>query len=68
MFLLNTLKDADIIFFCICVAVIVLVVAIYFLIPVFKAKEFRERRESLKKREEAFYANKKSINENEIKE
>lgn len=52
--LLNSLGSVDIGFFVGCAVAIVLVVAIYFLIPVFNKKQYREQRENLKKREEAF--------------
>lgn len=54
MMLLNNLGSVDIGFFVGCAVAIVLVVAIYFLIPVFNKKQYREQRENLKKREEAF--------------
>ena len=61
MFLLNSLRTPDIIFFSCCAADIVLIIAIYFLIPVIKRKEFAQRRENLKKREETFRKNLKSL-------
>lgn len=57
----NKLKSIDIIFFICCIAAVVLAVAIYFLIPVFNKKQYLEQRENLRKREEAFHANKKSM-------
>ncbi len=56
--LLNSLGSVDIGFFVGCAVAIVLVVAIYFLIPVFNKKQYREQRENLKKREEAFKSHK----------
>ena len=54
---LNALKDTDIIFFVALAAIVVLAVAIYFLIPVFNRKQYREQRDNLKKREVAFKSN-----------
>lgn len=56
---LNQLKKTDIIFFVCCAVAIVLAVAVYFLIPVFNKKQYQEQRDNLRKREEAFKANKK---------
>ncbi|MGM9968807.1 MAG: hypothetical protein ACI35S_00255 [Anaeroplasma sp.] len=66
MFLLNALKKADIIFFSVCIGIIVVAVAIYFLIPIINRKEYAQRRENLKKREETFRANLKSLKPEEI--
>lgn len=52
--LLNALKNVDITFFLICGAIVVVCIAIYFLIPVFKKSQYEERRENLRKREAAF--------------
>ena len=38
---LNKLKDVDIAFFIICAAIVALIVAVYFLIPVFNKKFYR---------------------------
>lgn len=54
---LNKLKNVDIAFFSVCAAIIVLIVAVYFLIPVFNKKFYREQRENLHKREAAFKSN-----------
>lgn len=54
---LNKLKDVDIAFFIICAAIVALIVAVYFLIPVFNKKFYREQRENLHKREAAFKSN-----------
>lgn len=56
----NDLKQTDIIFFVICVLVVVLSVSLYFLMPLFKHKEYEERRKNLRQREEAFYASKRA--------
>lgn len=53
-FLLNSLKSVDITFFLVCLGIIVLIIAIYFLIPVFRKSQYEERRESLRQREAAF--------------
>lgn len=57
---LNGLKKVDKAFFCICAAIVVLIVAVYFLIPVFNKKQYQEQRENLKKREEAFKSTRKT--------
>lgn len=54
---LNPLGSVDIIFFVVIGALIALAVAIYFLIPVFNKKQYKEQRENLKKREASFKAN-----------
>ena len=54
---LNSLKDVDIAFFIICAVIVVLIVAVYFLIPVFNKKQYQEQRENLHKREDAFKSN-----------
>ena len=56
-FLLNKLGKVDIIFFVSIAAIIVLIVAVYFLIPVFNKKQYAEQRENLRKREKSFKAN-----------
>ncbi len=64
MFLVNgisDLKQPDIIFFVSLVVIAVLCVAIYFLIPVLNKKVYEERRANLKKREETFRKNLKSL-------
>lgn len=67
MFLLHGLKKPDIIFFVICGIIILLIIAIYFLIPVFKRKQFAESRENLKRREILFRENQKNEQPEEIK-
>lgn len=57
LLLLNKLGSVDIGFFVACAAIIVLIVAVYFLIPVFNKKQYREQRDNLKKREDAFRSN-----------
>lgn len=56
-FLLNKIGKIDIIFFLSIVAIILLIVGIYFLIPVFNKKQYAEQRENLRKREKSFKAN-----------
>ena len=69
MFLLNALKTPDIVFFVLMGVVVAIGIAVYFLIPIVKHKEFEERRENLKKREEVFRANLKSLkSENVVSE
>ncbi len=55
---LNDLPGTDIAFFIVIAVIIIIAVAIYFLIPVFNKKQYKEQRENLKKREAAFHANK----------
>lgn len=57
MTFLNKLGPIDIIFFVVCAVIIVAIVGVYFLIPVFKRKQYQEQRDNLKKREEAFKSN-----------
>lgn len=57
MTFLNKLGTIDIIFFVVCAVIIVAIVGVYFLIPVFKRKQYQEQRDNLKKREEAFKSN-----------
>ena len=54
---LNSLKDVDIAFFIICAVIVVLIIAVYFLIPVFNKKLYQEQRDNLHKREAAFKSN-----------
>lgn len=54
---LNELKPVDKWFFIICAVMIGAIVGIYFLIPVLNQKQYREQRENLKKREQAFKSN-----------
>lgn len=54
LLLLNKLKSVDVTFFLVCLGIVLLIVAIYFLIPVFRKSQYEERRESLRKREAAF--------------
>ncbi len=61
LLLLNGLKAVDFGFFIGCAVVIVLIIAVYFLIPVFNKKQYAEQRENLKKREAAFNANRRSV-------
>lgn len=60
---LNGLKRVDIAFFSICGAIVVLIIAVYFLIPVFNKKQYKEQRDNLKKREEAFKSSRTPVAE-----
>ncbi len=53
----TSLKPWDIGFFIACGVIVVLIVAVYFLIPVFNKKQYQEQRDNLHKREKAFRAN-----------
>ena len=58
MFLgLTDMKNVDIIFFIVCASVIALGVLIYFLYPLIFSAKFKQQREDLRKREEAFKSN-----------
>lgn len=60
--LLNTLGSVDRNFFAICGIIIVVIVAIYFLIPVFRKEQYKTQRENLREREKAFNAEKQARN------
>lgn len=60
LLLLNGLGSVDIGFFAGCAAVVVIIVAVYFLIPVFNKKQYKEQRDNLAMRENAFKSNKKT--------
>lgn len=62
---LNALKSTDIIFFICCIAAVGIAIGIYFLIPVINKKQYQEQRENLRKRENAFKANKKATVQSE---
>ncbi len=57
---LNKLSKVDQAFFIVCAVIVALIVAVYFLIPVFNKKLYKEQRENLHKREAAFKSNLKS--------
>lgn len=57
---LNSVGNVDIAFFIICAVIVALIVAVYFLIPVFNKKLYRDQRENLHKREAAFKTNLKN--------
>ena len=54
MFLLNPLKSQDIVFFVVCGAIIVVIIAVWLLIPVFNKRQYKEQRDSLRQREAIF--------------
>lgn len=54
---LNPLNSTDIVFFIVLAAIVVVCIAVYFLIPVFNKKQYKEQRDNLKKREVAFKSN-----------
>ena len=69
MKILFQLTKPDLIFFIAIVVAILLILVWYFLQPIIKRKQFAEARENLKKREETFRANLKTLNqETESKE
>ncbi len=57
---LNDLKPVDIMFFVILGVLVALAVAVYFLIPLFNKKQYKEQRENLHKREVAFKSNRQA--------
>lgn len=54
---LNKISNVDKAFFIICAVIIALIIAVYFLIPVFNKKLYQEQRDNLHKREAAFKSN-----------
>lgn len=54
---LNPLNQTDVVFFIVIAAIIALCVAVYFLIPIFNKKQYKELRDNLKNREVAFKSN-----------
>ncbi len=54
---LNPLNQTDIIFFIVLAAIVAVCVGVYFLIPVFNKKQYKELRDNLAKREAAFKSN-----------
>lgn len=54
---LNGISNVDAVFFTVCAVIIALIIAVYFLIPVFNKKLYKEQRENLHKREAAFKSN-----------
>lgn len=66
LLLLNKLGSVDAGFFVACAVIIVLIVAIYFLIPVFNKKQYQEQRDNLKKREEAFRSTKNAMTNDQL--
>ena len=54
---INALKTIDIVFIIVCVAIVAIAVGVYFLIPVLNKKQYKEQRDNLRKREEAFKSN-----------
>lgn len=63
LLLLNALSDVDITFFLVIVLIVVVIVAFYFLEPIFRQGQYEMQRENLRKREEAFKANRKNSTE-----
>lgn len=55
--ILNALGRVDRTFFIICGVIVVVLVAIYFLMPVINRKQYEQARENLKKREASFKGN-----------
>lgn len=53
---LNRLGKVDTAFICVCAGIVVAIVAIYFLIPVFKKTQYQQQIENLRAREAAMKA------------
>lgn len=53
---LNKLGKVDIAFICVCAGIVVAIVAIYFLIPVFKKAQYQQQIDNLRAREAAMKA------------
>lgn len=62
---LNGISGVDTVFFIVCAVLIALIIGIYFLIPVFNKKLYRDQRENLHKREAAFKSNIDNAQSNE---
>ena len=54
---LNPISATDLWFFILCGVIVAVIIAVYFLIPVFNKKQYQEMRDNLNKREVAFKAN-----------
>jgi heme exporter protein D len=58
---LNKLGKVDTAFICICAGIVVAIVAIYFLIPVFKKAQYQQQIDSLRAREAAIKAAREGV-------
>ena len=58
---LNELGKVDIAFICICAGIVVAIVAIYFLIPVFRKAQYQQQIDNLRAREAAIKAAKEGV-------
>ena len=58
---LNKLGKVDITFICICAGIVVAIVAIYFLIPVFRKAQYQQQIDNLRAREAAIKAAKEGV-------
>ena len=58
---LNKLGKVDITFICICADIVVAIVAIYFLIPVFRKAQYQQQIDNLRAREAAIKAAKEGV-------
>ncbi|MBO5983108.1 MAG: hypothetical protein J6Q06_04530 [Clostridia bacterium] len=58
---LNKLGKVDTAFICVCAAIVVAIVAIYFLIPVFKKAQYQQQIDSLRAREAAIKAAREGV-------
>ncbi|MBR7163343.1 MAG: hypothetical protein IKD35_05165 [Clostridia bacterium] len=59
---LNKLGKVDIAFICICAGIVVAIVAIYFLIPVFRKAQYQQQIDNLRAREAAIKAAREGVN------
>lgn len=65
---LNKLGKVDTAFICVCAGIVVAIVAIYFLIPVFKKAQYQQQIDNLKAREAAMKAAKEGNVEVDVAE
>ena len=59
------LSSVDIAFFCICAGIVVAIVAIYFLIPVFRKAQYQQQIDNLRAREATIKAAREGVNHDE---
>ena len=65
---LNRLGKVDTAFICVCAGIVVAIVAIYFLMPVFKKAQYQQQIDNLRAREAAMKAAKESNVESDVAE
>ena len=65
---LNRLGKVDTAFICVCAGIVVAIVAIYFLMPVFKKAQYQQQIDNLRAREAAMKATKEGKVESDVAE